>query len=403
MTSLSQKNLFSVVVLVGIFFSVLLSPAFAATSPTSQGEVSGWIPFWRAEQGAKDALRNIKAIDTLFPFAFTVKNDGSLKDLAGLKDRHWQNLFKEARKRHVEIVPSITSSDGDLTQQILGDAERRTAHIEEIVSMVKKGKYDGVDIDYEDKHASTKVFFSLFLKELKTALGSKILSCTIEPRTPPDSLYKDIPAVLEYSNDYVEIAKYCDRVQIMAYDQQRADLRLNASKAGQPYMPLADLDWVRKVVAYALLTIPKEKIVLGVPTYGHHYEVTVSPDWYQNYTRIGALNIPDMLDVAKKYKVKPSRNRAGEMSFSYLHASSTVQFPSSLQIPKDTTSGNFVAAEALAYANKTGETLTFRIASWSDSTAIETKKKLAEEFHLKGIALFKIDGEEDRNIWKFLK
>jgi len=269
--------------------------------------------------------------------------------------------------------------------------------------MVERGDFDGVDIDYEAKKSETHDSFALFLKELKGVLGKKTLSCTIEARTPPESLYHSVPENIEYANDYDAIAKYCDRVQLMTYDQRRADIKLNKEKRGEPYMPVADVDWVEKVLKLALKDIPEEKIVLGIPTYGHHYTVTVAPDWYKDYTRIGALNLPDMLDVADEYDVEPSRNKAGEMSFSYIPESSDLKLSKRLDIPDDTSSGNLVAARALAYANKTGETTQFRIGWYPDAKSMKDKIDLAEDYDLLGVALFKIDGEEDSKVWRYLR
>jgi spore germination protein YaaH len=277
--------------------------------------------------------------------------------------------------------------------------------VKSIADMVKKGKFDGVDIDYESKKSETKLYFSLFLAELKTAIGNKVLSCTIEARTPPESLYRpgEVPAVMNYANDYPSMNDVCDRIVIMAYDQQRADLNLNKERQGTPYMPVADVDWVEKVVKLALESFPEEKVVLGIPTYGNHYAITVAPEWYRDYTRIGALNAPDILDIAKEYRVTPTRNSAGEMGFTYLHKDSTVKFAKSLKVPKNTPKGLIVAAKALAHANKTGEEVTFRMATWSDGGAIIEKIELAEKYNLRGISLFKIDGEEDQKVWHYLE
>ncbi len=389
------------VVLMLALLTLIPSFTFAAT-PTSL-EVAGWIPYWRDSQGIKDAKKNIKDIDVVYPFAFSVKSDGDIKDLAGLKDKEWQSLFKLARSKDIEVIPTVMWSDGASIHTILSSTSSRSAHIEAIVEMVEKGKYDGVDIDYEAKKSETKDFFSQFLKELKAELGKKLLTCTVEARTPPESLYREIPAVIAYANDYKEIAKHCDRVEIMAYDQQRADIQLNAKRTGQPYMPVSDADWVEKVITLALKDIPKEKLVLGIPTYGHHYALTVAPEWYKDYRKIGALNVPDILDIAKEYKVTPTRNAAGEMSFSYIPKSSDLKLSSALKIPKSTPKGNIVAARALAYANKTGETVTVNLAWYSDAGAIEDKMDLAQKYNLRGIALFKIDGEEDKKVWSLIK
>ena len=189
----------------------------------------------------------------------------------------------------------------------------------------------------------------------------------------------------------------------MAYDQQRADIKLNEERSGKPYMPVADAAWVEKVIQQTLKDIPKEKIVIGISSYGHHYAVTVAPNWYRDYWKLGAMNVPSLLDVAKENNVTPTRNDAGEMSFTYLPKSSHVKFPSSLSIPKNTPKGHIVAAKALAYANKTGKEVVFHMGWYSDVGAMEDKIKLAKKYGLKGVAFFKIDGEEDQKVWKILK
>lgn len=385
-----------------VMFSFIMMPLGASAAPADELEIAGWLPYWRAEESTRDARRNIEDIDTLHPFVFIAQKDGTIKDQGDLDARHWERLFDDARDESVEIIPTVMWSDGAATHAVLSDSKLRKKHIEEIVEMVEDGDYDGVDIDYEAKLSATKDFYSRFLKELKDELGDKILTCTVEARTPPSSLYKNPPATIEYANDYEEIAKHCDRVEIMAYDQQRADIKLNEERAGEPYMPVSDPDWVEKVIKLALEDIPAEKLMLGIPSYGHHYEVTVAPNWYRDYRRIGALNVPDMLDVAKDNKVKASRNKAGEMSFTYLPKSSKTKIPSSIKAPKGTSSGNMVAARALAYANKTGKEVKFNMGWYSDAEAMMDKVDLALKYDLRGIALFKIDGEEDRKIWRLL-
>ncbi len=386
-----------------VFLVLVFFVPFVGHANESDLEVAGWIPYWHDSQGIKDAKKHLNDIDVIFPFAFTVKLDGTLNDNAGLDDKDWRAFLKVARKKNVEIIPTVMWSSGATIHAVLSNSKGRKNHIKAIVEMVDDGKFDGVDIDYEAKLSETIDYYSLFLKELKKELGKKLLTCTVEARTPPESLYKEVPATISYANDYDEIGKYCDRVEIMAYDQQRADIKLNAEKAGQPYMPVSDVDWVRKVVALAVQDIPKEKILLGIPSYGHHYAVTVAPNWYKNYQKIGALNVPGILEIAKEYKVTPSRNQGGEMSFTYIPKSSDLKLSKSLKIPKNTSKGNTVAARALAYANKTGKTVTINLAWYSDAEAMKQKIELAKEFDLRGIALFKFDGEEDQNVWKYLQ
>ena len=336
---------------------------------------------------------------SVYPFAYAVRDDGTLSDLAGLSKSSWRRLFREARRKDVLVVPTVMWSDGARIHATLSDPVLRAKHIRSITKMVERGRFDGVDIDYESKLATTKDHFSAFLEELREALDEDaVLTCAIEARTPADSLYRAIPSTLSYANDLKEIGTHCDRVQIMAYDQRRADLKLNDARKGSPYMPVADAEWVRKVVVHMSAVIPREKLVLGIPTYGHEYELTVAPEWYKSYARIRALNPGTALELADEKGVTPSRNGAGEVSFSYwaLPASAELQ---RARIPERTPSGNVVAAKALSYASATGNTVVVNIVWWSDAKAVEEKVKLAEELGLAGVALFKIDGEEDKRIW----
>lgn len=394
-----------VIFVLGVITFAISPLTTIAASQTNDIEVAGWIPYWQDTLGIKSAKKNLSALDIAFPFAFTVKLDGSLHDNADLDESKWTRFVRDAHKKNVEVIPTIMTSDGAQVHTLLSDANRRAAHIDAIVEMVEEGDFDGVDIDYESKKSETKDYFALFLKELKAELGNdKMLTCAIEARTPPSSLYKNPPLMIEYANDYDAIGTYCDRVEIMAYDQQRADIKLNEERAGKPYFPVSDVDWVEKVVALAVQDIPKEKILLGVSTYGYHYQVTVSPNWFQSYQRIGALNKPDLEKLAKKQKVKAGRMEGGEMAFTYVpkgspHASAIKK----MSVPKDTPKGMEVAAQALAYANKTGETVTINLGWYGDAESVQDKIDLVEKYDLAGISLFKIDGEEDKNIWKALK
>ncbi len=370
-------------------------------------EVAGWIPYWRDSQGMKDAKKHLSLIDTVYPFAFTVDADGSIKDQAGLTKKDWKSFTKSAQGKDVEVIPTIMSGDGATMHAILSNPTSRKAHVKAIATMVEKGKYDGVDIDYEAKRAETKNFFSLFLLELKQALGkNKVLSCTVEARTPPDSLYREVPEVVNYTNDYDALDLACDRIVIMAYDQQRADIKANDARKGLPYIPVADPLWVEKVVKLALEHFDEDKVVLGIPTYGRQWAVTVAPDWFKGYESLEALNIPHMLDLAKREKMTPTRNIAGEMSFSYLPQrvdSATQKAVKKMSVPKNTPKGDKVALQALAYANKTGKEVIVNVAWYSDAGAMIDKIEMAEKHGLRGVAFFKIDGEEDQEVWTYLR
>ena len=360
--------------------SLVISAPLSAFAASSTGlEVSGWIPYWRVSEGTKDAKKNLNSLTEINPFAYSVKSDGTLLDNMKIEKKEWQSLFKEARKKNVRIVPTIMWADGAAIHAMLSNSQKRAAHIAAIVEMVEENDFDGVDIDYESKKAETIDYFSTFLGELNTALGNKWLMCTIESRTPLDSRFANPPATMQYANDFVQINKYCDRVRIMMYDQGTIDIKLNAQASG-PYMPLSDVEWVEKATRLALKDISADKLVIAVPTYGYEYKITKLGSGYK-YERQWSFNPGYATDLAKKYRIKAERNDAGELSFQYT--------------PKKTKSSS-----SSSFASEgTGKNLVW----WSDAVAIGQKVDLAKRLGIQGVAVFKIDGGEDKNMWKYLK
>lgn len=383
-----------------IVLSMVMMVALVFPQSVAAFEVAGWIPWWQDTMGTESARDHIYDLDIIYPFAFEVTADGELVDKANLDESKWQNLMQKARQRHVRVIPTILWNDGAAIDEVLSDEDKRSDHIKAIIDMVDEGDYDGVNIDYESKLAKTKDDYSTFLKELADELGSKKLTCTIEARTPTDSLYREPPKKREYANDYEAMTKYCDWVEIMAYDQQRADLKLNDARKGKPYVPVADTEWVEKVLKLALKDIPADKIMLGVPTYGRQWNLTVAPAWFKEYKGVSSINVPDARELAEEYDVTIDRNEAGEASYTYFPEDSPFHILDVLPVPAGTLPGLKAAAQALLFATWTDMEVPVRVVWFSDAHAVAEKVDLAKKYDLRGVALFKIDGEEDPNIWK---
>jgi len=356
-----------------VLFLLLCFPS--SSHAVSKFEVSGWIPYWRAGTGVADVTPHLAAFTAIMPFGYIVQNDGSLHDAfnLGTTSTTSTSFLAAARANKVRMVPTVMWSSGAAAWTILSSAAKRRALEDNIANLVKTNNFDGIDIDFENKTADTKPYFSLFLKGLYARMGKKFVYCSIEPRTPPSSAFDVLPPKLEYANDFVAINKYCDRVQIMAYDQGTIDLRLNSAASSTPYIPVADPAWVKKVVTLAAKNISKSKIIIGIPTYGYEYDLIPLAQGYR-YNIEWAFNPRYATELASELGLIPKRNKAGEMSLVY----------------QPTTTPT------------TASTPNLHIAWWSDAQAIQDKIQLAKSLGVRGVAIFKLDGGEDPGLWDVL-
>lgn len=371
-----------------IILTSVVDISFSAVTKTTFDKAI-WIPYWKKTDGASITLANLDKITQISPFAFELQNDGTIKNVLKIEEEPWTTLIAEAKKKNIKIYPSILSYPHNSKEQynqylLFAQRKKRNAHVKDIVSLVKKNNFDGIDIDYEAKLAESKDYFSDFLTSLSKELHKidKKLICTVEARTPADSKFAttspEILSKVEYSNDYKVIGRACDQVRIMAYDQLGDDAQLSKFNQSSLYRPVADLGWVMKVLNIAMFDIPAKKIILGLPTYGYKYEVkqtTATSSIF--YPRVGSMNFNYANDLAKSLGITPTRNKAGELSYTY------------------STSTNYEGNYLGGYRQY--------LVWYSDAQAIADKIRIAKLYKLGGISIFKIDGGQDPKIWDVLK
>jgi len=380
-----------------LLFWVLFPSLVTAASP----EVGGWVPYWTSESGVESVIDNMGDIDILYPFVYEIEGGGDIVAKVDLNRGVWEDLLDEADDERVEVIPTIAWFDGEAIHAVLSDRRARKSLIKDIEDLVDDNNFDGINIDFENKWSETIDDYSRFLKDLNRALGRNTLTCTVEARMRPEHRWRDVPSKIQYANDYKAINDHCDIVELMTYDQQRADLYFNDKRKGLPYNPVADIDWVEHVLEFALEDIDADKILLGVPTYGRAYDVTVAPDWYRDYKSVASVDHSRAVVLANDiYNVPIGRTAGGEAIITYFPEDSIWKIFNQLPTPAGTPKGYEAAAKALLVATIADIEVPVRMLTWGDAIAAKNKIDLAKEYNLKGTVFFKFDGEEDKKIWK---
>jgi len=174
------------------------------------------------------------------------------------------NVTAQAMAHSVALTPTISNYvddqwSGDIIHTLITNATLRAAHIAAITQLVQANPWAGIDIDYESLRASDRQAYSVFIADLADALHhvGRRLTLTVHAKTSEPGDWSGARA-----QDWRALGAAADEVRVMAYDYST-----DSSSAG----PIAPAPWVKSVLALAVTEIPREKVVLGLATYGYDW------------------------------------------------------------------------------------------------------------------------------------
>jgi|GEM_PF-2834238 len=249
--------------------------AMVATACEPNRFVSGWIPYWEANDG-QVAMRDPDAsalFSEVSPMWFGLGGSGTIVALTGTSTL--DSAVAAARQRGIPVIPSIyDSTSAGVMSGVIANATLRAQHVNAIVDLVMSKGFDGIDLDYEvwafsqrSEWDTIKPNWITFVTSLASALHArgKVLSMTVPPVWSGGTRGYWVYA-------QAELAPVVDRIRLMAYDWS----------VGAPG-PVSPMFWIDSVIAYSSSIAPPEKLQLGVPTYGRHWwspadESAVCPD-----------------------------------------------------------------------------------------------------------------------------
>ena len=273
-------------------FSVVALFAFAA--PGYAYRMSAWVPSW--DPNAVSVMQmQAGNLEETNPGWYTIAADGSVTNNYKAEDPTMRAALSGTM-----LVPTIKNYiggkfDGALVAAVLDDPVRREAHAEALTRLVVERGFDGIDVDYESVPTTASANFTAFIQLLAGKLhqANRILSVTVHAKTSVKTNWNGPGA-----QDWVAIGAVADSVKIMGYDKH-----YDGGVAG----PIAPLDWLGQVAAYAASTIPAGKAILGLPWYGY--------DWLG--TDATTVTYADAMAIAQRAGATVTRDVNGEATFTY--------------------------------------------------------------------------------------
>jgi spore germination protein YaaH len=242
-------------------YTVLRAPT-ASDRPTTLVVAS--LPFWNLAEGSGVVAAHTPAFNEVSPWIYGLSPHGQIVAQAPGRAAETTAAINRLRDLSIPLIPTIANiTHGHWAYPpvaaLLGDPAVMNQHITDIVTLVNRENYAGIDIDYENLKATDRQSFTTFVTHLAQALHaqSKVLSVALFAKTTDAGDNQR-----NVAQDYEAIGEAVDEARLMAYDYH-----WDSSPPG----PVAPISWVRDVLAYAKTRIPPHKIVLGIPVAGYDW------------------------------------------------------------------------------------------------------------------------------------
>jgi chitinase len=243
-------------------------------SPPNSFVVTGYYAGWMASHLPIDAI-DFSALTTIVHFSIYPKPDGTFDTSTnGITPSQTDALVKAGHKHGVQILLGVGGSWTQEGFRAWMKPAKRADFVDFIVKQIKKGGYDGVDLDMEPVDDSDAKDFVPFVKDLRAAMDA----------LDPGLL---LTAAVGYNKAmYGPVHKLFDRINLMTYDLSGAwagwETWHNSplSNGGKTFastgapLPSCETVWADAVAKGA----PKGKLGIGIVFYAYVWSGATGPN-----------------------------------------------------------------------------------------------------------------------------
>ncbi|MGA1848780.1 MAG: PKD domain-containing protein [Thermoplasmatota archaeon] len=306
--------------------------------------ISGWTFPW--DEPTRTSIRDYTGIlDDVSPYWYWVMPNGTI--LPTHNETEDPDLIHFCLDNDIGLVPMISNNhDPQTVVDLIHNSTMQQKHIQDLVGLVRRLFYKGIDINYEEVPAAEKDGYSSFIGNLTKEFHKygKEVHVSVFPKVSADE-NREGPGAY----DYETLGAIADRIRVMAYNLHWSTVEY----AG----PITAQDWLEVVLAYATTAIPPGKVTLGVAQYGYDWRVG------KNHRTLGIadnISYGDVVDLMRTHNLQR-----------YWNSSSRTPY--------------------LLYRDRNGEN---HEVHYCDAESLMHQLKLVTDLSIGGISIWKIGGED---------
>jgi len=220
--------------------------------------------------------QNLQILDKLMPeWLHLDKADGTIANDNEVNQQRVISYIQKNRP-NLPIMPLINNFDNSTQSwnsqrlvEMLNQPASRSNLIQRLLAYVRKNKFDGINIDFENIPDSSQAQLITFMREIYAQFHP--LGLEISQSVPLDNP----------SFNYRELSQFNDYLILMAYDEHDA-----ANESGA----IASQNWYAEHIRNRFKELPANKFVVAIGNYGY--------DWKVNTTSAEELSFQQLLQTA---------------------------------------------------------------------------------------------------------
>lgn len=241
------------------------TPSPVPTAAPGGRRVVGYFPLWAPNSGYTAQDIDFQTVTHVAHFSVVPRGDGSIEipDWGPFPDTA---LLTRAHSAGAKVVLVVGGDDAAATRgfaQMASTAATRGAFITNLMGLVTKYGYDGVDLDWEfPQSTADRANLTLLITELRAALGTG------------RSLSIAAPASDWYGRwfDWAAITPKLDWVGAMTYSLANPSWSSSSSHNAALYVSGSEFSVEATRTYYRGVGVPSAKLLIGLPFFGIRFD-----------------------------------------------------------------------------------------------------------------------------------